>query len=249
MQIIIDGKKIDAVYGDTILETCRKADIYIPTLCYHEAFGGQGRCRLCMVELEKEGQKKMVAACTYPITEKIEVRTSTPLIKKTRRNIIMLLYKRAPNSLLLQKLFREYECQDNSLKEDPAERCILCNLCVQACQEIGSNAISLIMRGTDKRVASPYDEASEACTGCGACALICPTAAIEMVEEGNKRSIWNKTFELLACERCGKLYTTKEQWEFTAKKNNACASDRQLCESCRKKAVAEKIKAYQAAEH
>ena len=244
MKIIVNDQEINAVYGETLLETTRKAGIQIPTLCYHEAFGGEGRCRLCMVEIEKDGQKKVVASCTYPVTAEISVRTSTPVIEKIRRNIIMLLYKRASGSPLLQDLFRDYGCTDNSLQEDLEERCILCNICVKACEEIGSSAISLIMRGTDKKVATPYDQAAEACIGCGTCARVCPTEAIEMVEDGKQRTIWNKTFELVACERCGKPFATREELAHLAGRNKTIEYDTQLCENCRKKNIADKIKQY-----
>jgi len=244
MKIIINDQEVNAVYGETLLETSRKAGIHIPTLCYHEAFGGEGRCRMCMVEVEKNGLKKVVAACTYPVTDEVSVRTSTPVIDKIRRNIIMLLYKCASGSPLLQDLFREYGCSDNSLQEDPEERCILCNLCVKACEEIGISAISLIMRGTDKRVATPYSQAAEVCIGCGTCARICPTGAIPMVDEGRQRTIWSKNFELISCERCGSFFATREELTHMASVNEALDIDTCLCENCRKKMVAEKISKY-----
>jgi bidirectional [NiFe] hydrogenase diaphorase subunit len=49
---------------------------------------------------------------------------------------------------------------------------------------------------------------AEACIGCGACAEICPTGAIEMEDRGDKRYLhtWNTTVELLACPRCGGFF-------------------------------------------
>ncbi|MGI5920783.1 MAG: 4Fe-4S dicluster-binding protein, partial [Syntrophomonadaceae bacterium] len=135
---------------------------------------------------------------------------------------------------------KEYGCTDNALQGDPNERCILCRLCAYACEEMGTSAISAIMRGTEKRIATPYDEASATCIGCGACAEICPTGAIEMVEEGGKRTIWNKTFELVTCSRCGETFATREQIDYVAVKSGInCDTD--LCETCRKKQLAEKI--------
>ncbi len=242
MKILIDDMDVEVTYGETILTAARRAGIHIPTLCYHEAFEGQGRCRLCLVEVDYRGKKQIVTSCTYPVTDEITVRTSTPRIQKMRKNIIMLLYKQASSSTLLQDMFREYGCQENSLHDNPEEKCILCNLCVLACEEMGSSAISLIMRGTEKRVATPYDEASEVCLGCGACAAICPTQAIEVIEQDGYRIIWNKKFKLLNCQRCGRPFATEEQLAYINSKGNY--TDNLICLSCRRKMTAEKIQVF-----
>lgn len=241
MKITIDGRQVEAVAGETVLMTARKAGIHIPTLCYYEAFEGQGRCRMCMVEVTQGGRKRTVASCTFPVTEDIEVVTSTPQIEKLRKTIVMLLYKTAPDSQLLQELYREYGCTDNSLTEQSGEKCILCNLCVRACEEVGCSAISLIMRGIEKAVATPYNEAAAACIGCGTCAQVCPTKAIEMEERDGIRTIWNKSFELVGCQRCGKLMTSREELTHISSRAGSTDMYLELCESCRRKVSAEKI--------
>lgn len=233
MQIKINDQIIEAIQGETILEAARRHDIHIPTLCYHEAFGGQGHCRLCLVEICAGGAKRLVASCTYPITAEIEVQTSTPGIEKLRRNIIKLLYKKASGSEFMQDLAQEADCDAIPPFNEDGERCILCYLCVNACAALGSSAISAVLRGVDKKITTPYDGPSEVCLGCGACAAICPTGAIALKQEGGIRTLWQQDFELVACESCGQLFATRQQLDYlTAHQADRVGNN--LCEACRK---------------
>lgn len=241
MKIIIDRQEIDANPGETILEAAHRHGIDIPTLCYHEAFGGQGSCRMCMVEVKTRSATRLVASCTYPIDEAIEVKTSTPVIERTRRTIVSLLYRSAPNSEFIGKLYSEYKCLGNRLEIDESERCILCRLCVKACEEMGSSAISAILRGTEKRISTPFDEASIVCIGCAACANICPTGAIELLQTNEERTIWNKTFAMVHCESCGQPFATQEQLDYVVSRVGIESNVARLCEKCRKKNLAAQI--------
>ncbi|HHW28873.1 MAG TPA: 2Fe-2S iron-sulfur cluster binding domain-containing protein [Syntrophomonadaceae bacterium] len=240
MKVTIDGKNIEAKLGETILEAAKRVGVEIPTLCYSEAFGGQGVCRMCMVEVKEGERKRLVASCTYPITREIEVQTNTPELQEIRRNIITLLYRRAPNSDYMKKLYQEYE--GISVEPvDPAEKCIMCRLCVKACEKVGAYAISAIMRGTEKRIATPFDEASPNCIGCSACADICPTGAIIVKKENGKQEIWHKTFEMSRCENCGKYFSTLPVNEHVKEQLDIEMSGENLCPNCRRKKLASDI--------
>ncbi len=235
MKIILDGKTIEVLVGETILEVARRTGIHIPTLCYHEALGGEGNCRMCTVEIKTANNAaQLVTSCSYPITSPIEVQTASPAVEKLRRNIIMLLYKRAPNSDFMKGLYQEYQCPENELLANPEERCILCRLCVRACAQIGASAISVLSRGTDKRVGTPYDQASTTCIGCAACAQICPTGAIQLSTTDEERTIWNKTFTLVNCEYCGQAFATREQLDYIASRTGLGGYEGKLCADCRR---------------
>ncbi|HEY8162671.1 MAG TPA: formate dehydrogenase subunit alpha [Methylocystis sp.] len=63
---------------------------------------------------------------------------------------------------------------------DPS-KCIVCNRCVRACEEVqGTFALTISGRGFDSRVASGMDEAfmESECVSCGACVQACPTATL-----------------------------------------------------------------------
>lgn len=242
MNITIDGKVCEAEAGEFLLTIAQRNHIYIPTLCHSDALPGQASCRLCIVEVIENSQRKVVTSCVYPVTKEIEVITNSAKIFAMRKTIIMLLSARVPNNEHINKLREEYSVpQITRFTSDGSEQCILCGLCVKACETFSLSAISTINRGITKKVATPYDEPSETCIGCGTCAQVCPTGAITIHEEQNKRTIWNKKFELVSCQRCGKHFATKEQIQYIHTKLGS-TDDEMLCEKCKRTTIFNKIK-------
>lgn len=178
----IDGQDVEADDDKTLLEAAKDAGISIPTLCHHPALTPIGACRLCSVEIEKNGRKKVVTSCNYPIEKGLVVNTSTADIFDLRSMILELLLARSPGEPKIVRLAEEYGI--SSTRFEPAgESCILCGLCTRVCQElVGVSAISPILRGVERAVDAPYRDFSEECMACGACALVCPTAAIKNME-------------------------------------------------------------------
>lgn len=70
-----------------------------------------------------------------------------------------------------------------------ASKCIVCNRCVRACEEVqGTFALTITGRGFDSRVAAgPTDFLGSECVSCGACVQACPTATLienKVIEHG-----------------------------------------------------------------
>jgi coenzyme F420-reducing hydrogenase beta subunit len=181
----IDGKKVSAKAGTTILEAAKEVCIAIPTLCYHPLVEPFGACRLCSVKITKRGRSKIVTSCNYPVEAGLIVETNSPEIIAIRKMLIELLLARCPTVEILQDLATEYGVGEPRFTKGD-ETCILCGLCTRICDErVGVSAINFVERGIDRAIEGPLEEPlgvnlSEVCIGCGACAYVCPTGTIKL---------------------------------------------------------------------
>jgi heterodisulfide reductase subunit A len=183
--LTIDGQKIQAEDDQTILEVCRKNNIYIPTLCSHPVLEPYGACRLCVVEVVRRGWSSLQAACTHPAWDGLEVKTYSDPVMEARKVVMGLLLSRAPNVPVIKQLAAEYGVTEPPFPvADPNEKCILCGLCVRVCNDmVKAHVLNFSQHGVDRVVGPPFMEKTRECIGCGACTIVCPTGAIEIVLE------------------------------------------------------------------
>jgi formate dehydrogenase (NADP+) alpha subunit len=201
--IIIDGKRVSATPGQTVLEVAQSAGIYIPTLCHHEDLKPYGGCRVCVVEIE--GMRGLPTSCTTPAANGMKVHTDSEAVNNSRRVTIELLLAEHPNECLtcsanlnceLQKVaaflgitrsllpasVRGYPIDDsNPFFYLDRDKCILCARCTRTCNEITCvGAIDMANRGYSMKVATFGDGKllDSICQSCGECVAHCPTGAL-----------------------------------------------------------------------
>ena len=88
INITIDGKKIKAKAGQTIVEAAKENGVYIPTLCDYEGIKPAGTCRICTVKI---GGRNM-AACTTPVAEGMVIENDVPELNDFRKAIVEMLF-------------------------------------------------------------------------------------------------------------------------------------------------------------
>ncbi len=231
----INGRRVTVRKGTTLLAACREAGFEVPTLCHHEALEPYGACRLCVVEVRepRRSRSRIVTACNYPAKAGLQVETDSEAVLATRREVLDLLLARCPGSPEIRALAASVGLHRSSFPPDQnRDNCILCGLCVRICEKLGFSAIGQAGRGAHREVAPPLKEPPPDCTGCGACARICPTHVIPLVERNGMRRIWERDFEMVRCEQCGRAFITKEYLAARVEDSGLPESHFALCDEC-----------------
>ena len=230
IELTIDGKNIAVEPGTTILEAALQNGLYIPNMCYDRRLRPYGGCRLCVVEVE--GQPRLFAACSSPVTPGMIVHTETPKLAKCRRTVLELMLLHHPldcpvcdkaGECALQDLTFKYgssqtrffaerkhdpERLDAPIVERNINRCILCGKCVRVCFEHqGVGAIELLGRGFETKVSPAFEEKLD-CEFCGQCVDACPVGALGTRHYRHKSRVWYMDEYQIVCPFCGCGCTT-----------------------------------------
>ena len=90
IRIEVDGRIVEGLEGQTILEICRDNGIEIPTLCYEPKLPGFGACRMCVVEVE--GEEYPPISCSRTCDDGMKVQTQTEELRRLRRTNLELIF-------------------------------------------------------------------------------------------------------------------------------------------------------------
>lgn len=172
--LTIDGATIRVTKGTSVLDAALEYGICIPHLCHVPWLSPIGACRLCIVEVVKNGRAKVTASCTLDVRQGMVVRTNTDRIRKLRRNIAELLVAEAPNSRAVQDV--AVRCGVAKVRYPFRDRnCVLCGRCVRVCRETWqANALGFVGRAKDRHVDFPFGVKPDFCKGCNTCIDLCP---------------------------------------------------------------------------
>jgi len=264
LNVKINGEETTAPEGAVVLEVCKQNDVEVSNLCYNRKLKPFAACRTCMVETVVDGKKELVYSCTQPVAEGMEINTATEETDRYNKACLEMLLVEHPldcpicdksgvcplqdNTDLLQLYDGRFETQrrnEPSIKTNPIiefylNRCIMCGLCVRACDEIqGVQALDFHKRGMSVGIGTANDEPLD-CEFCGQCITVCPTGALmDMTSEARGlAAMFTETYS--TCNYCSwgctvKLETKKgevirieadENYNIGINEGNLCAKGR-----------------------
>jgi formate dehydrogenase major subunit len=212
--VTVDGDEVTVPAGSTLLDAIEATDTAetVPALCHYgrEGIGHRSECRTCMVETERAG---VVPSCSRSARDGDVVSTDADDAATARSvNLDLVLSDHNLRCTTCGKNGR-CELQDAAIDQDVDEprygvlddrdayeplddsssfiqidrnKCILCNRCVEACNDVQvEGVLRMEGSGADTRIGFQSDAErmdDSTCVSCGHCATVCPTGAL--VEKG-----------------------------------------------------------------
>ena len=194
----LDGRPVEALAGESILEAAQRHGIEIPHLCHKPGLRPDGNCRACVVEID--GERALAASCCRAPAAGMKVSAAGERSRRSQKMVLELLLSDAPAG---------GRAEDSELRRwahalgvgaprfaargQPApdlthpaiavqlDACIQCGRCVRACREEQVNdVIGFAWRGDAAAIV--FDQAdpmgASSCVGCGECVQVCPTGAL-----------------------------------------------------------------------
>lgn len=215
----LDGRSISARPGQTVLEAADAAGATIPRLCHLPGVRPHGACRVCTCMIDGRPQ----TACTYPVSEGLDVRSDSGELRALRRDLIeMALVEGNHFCMFCEKSGRcelqalAYAFGITHLRHEPLglkrdvdathpdlwidrNRCIQCGRCVRAARDLDhKQTYQFTYRGHRQRVEVNAAEglgATDASLS-DAASSACPVGALLPKRRGFDEPIGRRRFDL-----------------------------------------------------
>ena len=195
----LDGRSVEALPGETLIEVARREGVEIPHLCYKPGMEAVGNCRSCMVEIA--GERVLAPSCCRHPSAGMKVSSASPRAVAARKMVLELLqsdmpeaeYTRHDELAMWSAKLGVGEPRFAPTRAQPAadlthaaiavnlDACIQCTRCVRACRDEQVNdVIGLAFRGQDAKIVFDQDDpmGASTCVACGECVQACPTGAL-----------------------------------------------------------------------
>ncbi|HEY5791517.1 MAG TPA: formate dehydrogenase subunit alpha [Gammaproteobacteria bacterium] len=195
----LDGREVDALPGETLLQAAARHGTAIPHLCHKEGLEPAGNCRACVVEVD--GERVLAASCCRQPTPGMRVQSASSRARHAHRLVLELLAADAPEAVRVRddelrrwcaelgvdgSRFPRAAARPAADASHPAiavnlDACIHCTRCLRACRDVqGNDVIGFAFRGAHSAIV--FDQGNplgaSSCVACGECVQACPTGAL-----------------------------------------------------------------------
>jgi formate dehydrogenase major subunit len=224
ISFMLDGRQVEALPGETILECADRLGVPVPRLCYKPGYRTDGNCRACVVEIQ--GERVLAPSCVRRPTDDMKVETRNSRAQRSQKLVLELLLSDMPgqgpsphtprseldewaDALQVDRPRFPARAQPRADLSNPAiavnlDACIQCTRCVRACREEQVNdVIGYAFRGEHSKIVFDLDDAmgQSTCVSCGECVQACPTGAL-MPAGGVARELPDRRVDSV-CPYCG----------------------------------------------
>jgi NADH-quinone oxidoreductase subunit G len=226
-EIVLDGRPVQALDGELIIDAAERAGVFIPRFCYHPRMKPVGMCRMCLVEVSGPRGPSLQPACYLSVAEGQEVATTSPAARKAQEGVLEFLLVNHPLDCPVCDKGGECPLQDQAVSHGPGEsrfaeekrhwakpialgpltlldreRCIQCARCTRFAEEIaGEPLIDFFGRGDEIEVAIFPDQPFTSYFS-GNTVQICPVGALTSVPYRFKSRPWDLEQVESTCTYC-----------------------------------------------
>eukprot|EP00771_Trimastix_marina_P003840 gnl/Trimastix_PCT/547.p1 GENE.gnl/Trimastix_PCT/547~~gnl/Trimastix_PCT/547.p1 ORF type:complete len:1171 (-),score=510.50 gnl/Trimastix_PCT/547:436-3882(-) len=194
VEVFVNGTALQVPEGTSVLDACKKANAYVPTLCYHPMLKPVGRCGLCYVDIE--GQTEGVLACSTKVSDGMRINTTGPNVTKhslSALNAIMDRVKARQGHQFpgkeMQNLMQWAQNASRDTSSPSVIRdmslCVECGRCARACKQL--QGIGVLKLTSDNlcpiKTENDIPLIETDCISCGQCANLCPVGAMQEVSD------------------------------------------------------------------
>jgi len=223
--LTIDGRRVEAADGSTVIQAAESVGIFVPRYCYHPGLSIAGNCRICLVEVE--GSPKLQIACNAPVVNGMLVHTKSAKAEEGRRAVLEFLLANHPldcpvcdqsGECELQNFYMSFGLYDPRFREQKVkkkkavaigphvlldqERCILCSRCVRFTDEVsGTGEFGIFNRG-DRAELGLHPGQSLDNPYSGNVVDLCPVGALTEADFRFAARVWYLSSAPTVCNGC-----------------------------------------------
>ncbi len=228
-KITLNGKEIEVAPKTTVIQAAFANGVNVPHYCWHPALSVVASCRICQIEIQGPGPRRLATACNTECVDGMVVQTETPAVSKARAGNLEDLLLNHPLDCPICDKAGECWLQDYAYEYGAAvgrndfprrslekrkkiaehvvldqERCILCTRCVRFLTEYSGKTELVVTERGEKSVIDIYPDEPVKSEYQGNLADICPVGALTLEDFRFKNRVWYLTETGSVCPNCSR---------------------------------------------